>query len=258
MKNPFIGIALAVSLVTSSSHATIVEFQTSLGNFKVNLHDQTTPIAVENFLGYVNDGDYDNTIVHRTANNFVIQGGGAVFEGQLPPTWIETRSAITNEPVYSNVTATIAMAKLGGDLNSATSQWFINLKNNSTLLDPIDPQGGGAFTVFGEVIEDGMDVVNSIANVERCDTRKPGFRELPMLNYSDFCGDDSAVPSQENFVTINTVTIYDSTIVTDGNLASVPNTRYQSSTGSGPSIGGGSAHWVILLLAALSFAVRRK
>ena len=257
MKKPFIGIAVAISLFASSSYATIVEFQTSLGNFKVNLHDQTTPQTVENFLSYVNEGDYDNTIIHRTVNNFIVQGGGARFEGQLPPTWIETRGPIANEPVYSNVTATIAMAKLPGNVNSATSQWFINLRNNTYDLDPIDFQGGGAFTVFGEVIEDGMDVVNAIANVERCNIDDGAFKALPMPNYSDFCGDSSAVPSQENFVTINTVAVYDSTVVTNGDLASVPNTLYQSSTGSGPS-SGGSTHWMLLLLAALSFAVRRK
>ena len=68
---------LSINLFCLNAQATIVEFQTSLGNFKVNLHDETTPKTVENFLNYVTSARYDNTIIHRTVNNFVIQGGGA-------------------------------------------------------------------------------------------------------------------------------------------------------------------------------------
>ncbi|MDG1751878.1 MAG: peptidylprolyl isomerase [Thalassotalea sp.] len=248
----------ALSLVGFTTQATIVEFQTSHGDFKVNLHDETTPITVENFLKYVTEGRYDNTIVHRTVDDFVIQGGGAKFEGTLPPTWIDADPSITNEPIYSNVTATISMAK-GANINSATSQWFINTKNNASSLDPYNR---GGFTAFGEVIEDGMTVVNAIAEVERCNTGYQGFTELPMPDYTEQCADTSAVPGEENFVTIYSVTIFDSTVSTDGSLASVKNTLYSEPvTGepdSGSGSGGGSMAWYSLFLIGLISTFRRK
>ena len=132
--------------LSTPSMATIVEFETSQGNFKVNLHDQTTPITVANFLKYVNDGDYTDTVIHRVEPVFVMQGGGFKFPGDFPLTAIDTDSAIQNEPVYSNVRGTIAMAKVGGNVNSATSQWFVNLANNAGGSSQLDTQNGG-FTV---------------------------------------------------------------------------------------------------------------
>ncbi|OKY27463.1 peptidylprolyl isomerase [Thalassotalea sp. PP2-459] len=260
MKKPYLSaLMLTLSLSASMSHATIVEFQTSHGNFKVNLHDETTPKTAENFLAYVNDGKYDNTIIHRTVDDFVVQGGGAKFEGELPPKWIETNGTIENEPVYSNVTATISMAKQRGKINSANSQWFINLKNNASVLDPVDVYGGGAYAVFGEVIEDGMEVINAIADVPRCDTGHGGFQELPMPDYEDQCADADAVPGQENFVTVYQVVIYDATVSTDADLTSAKNTLYEKSLEQ-PKPGdssGGSFGWLALLLCAVPL-IRKK
>lgn len=265
MKKYLYPLAAACALSAATCHATIVEFQTSHGNFKVNLHDETTPKTVENFLRYVNEGIYDDTLIHRTVDDFVVQGGGAKFEGTLPPTWIETFDAIKNEPVYSNVTATISMAKQRGEIDSATSQWFINLKNNAAVLDPVDIYNGGAYAVFGEVIEDGMDVIKAIAAVERCDTRHVGFREMPMPNYAEQCGDASAVPGVENFVTVHKVVVFDSTVNTAGDLASVKNTLYKDNNstptpdnGSSSSSGGGSLSWLALMLLALPLVGRKK
>ncbi len=260
MKKFITPIVIALAVISPLSQATIVEFQTSHGNFKVNLHDETTPKTVENFLSYVTEGKYDNTIIHRTVSDFVVQGGGAKFEGTLPPTWIEVGASITNEPVYSNVTGTIAMAKQAGKINSATSQWFINLKNNAATLDPIDVYGGGAYAVFGEVIDDGMDVVNAIAAVGRCNTGYSGFLELPMPDYQTQCADTNAVPGQENFITVYQVVVYDSTVSTDASLASVKNTRYkenEQSDNDKSSGGGASSYWLLLLL-SLSRLLRRK
>ncbi|MEW6991052.1 peptidylprolyl isomerase [Colwelliaceae bacterium 6441] len=249
MKKLITTVLLSLASSGFIAQATIVEFQTSHGNFKVNLHDETTPITVTNFLKYVEDFRYDNTIVHRTVDNFVIQGGGAKFEGTLPPKWIETDSNIMNEPVYSNVRATIAMAK-SAYIHSATSQWFINTKDNSSSLDPYER---GGFTVFGEVIEDGMNVVNAIANVNRCNTGYSGFTELPMPDYSAAQCANGVTPSTENFVTVYNVVIVDSTVNTDGDLASVKNTRYKepSDNSSSKGSGGGSLGWYSLLLIAL-------
>ncbi|MDO6445815.1 peptidylprolyl isomerase [Colwellia sp. 1_MG-2023] len=259
-KNLLTPLLCTLGLISISAQATIVEFQTSHGNFKVNLHDETTPKTVENFLNYVNSGSYNDTIIHRTVDNFIIQGGGAKFEGTLPPSWIDVEDSIINEPVYSNVKATIAMAKQGGVVNSATSQWFINLENNSTSGAQLDTQNGG-FTVFGEVIEDGMDVVNLIAAVERCNTGYSGFQELPMPDYAEQCSDSSAVPSVENFVTIYQVVIFDSTVKTDSDLSSVRNTSLNNDTdaptGSEKS-GGGTLIWYTLVFLGLLISFRQK
>jgi peptidyl-prolyl cis-trans isomerase A (cyclophilin A) len=256
LRNLITPMLCAFSLINFSAQATIVEFQTSQGNFKVNLHDETTPKTVENFLKYVTEGRYDNTIVHRTVDDFVIQGGGAKFEGTLPPTWIDADPAITNEPIYSNVTATISMAK-GSNINSATSQWFINTKDNSSSLDPYNR---GGFTAFGEVIDDGMDVVNAIAEIERCNTGFQGFTELPMPDYT--CSNTSAVPGVENFVTIYSVVIFDSTVSTDGSLASVKNTLYAEPVigepDSSSSSSGGSMAWGLLFFIGLISTFRSK
>ncbi|NQZ81788.1 MAG: peptidylprolyl isomerase [Colwellia sp.] len=234
--------------ITFPSFATIVEFETSHGNFKINLHDETTPVTVTNFLSYVNEGSYNATIVHRnaytqTGENFVIQGGGFRFDGDLVA--IETSPAIMNEPLYSNVVGTIAMAK-GSNVNSATSQWFISLKDNSFL----DSTANGAFTVFGEVVEDGMTTIAAIAATPRCNLGG-AFNEIPMPNY--VCTDGGA--GAENFVKIISVTISDSTINSATSLSPVMNTQLSQDNPplgndviKSSSDGGGSFTWLMLSL----------
>lgn len=252
----------ALTFVTLSASATVVEFTTSHGNFKVNLHDETTPETVSNFLKYVTDGDYDNTIIHRTVDNFIIQGGGVKFEGSLPPAWIETRPTIKNEPVYSNVLGTIAMAKIGRQENSATSQWYINLADNSAGSAQLDIQNGG-FTVFGEIIENGMTTIDTIAAVPRCDINSNNdssiegpFSALPMPDYSvDDCANKS-VPGVDNFVTIVSVVITDSSVNSADSLSPVKNTSLPVTPPVTPeppksSSGGGSIAWFGLAFAAL-------
>lgn len=203
--------ALSIATLYSAlSSATVIEVETSQGNFKVNLHDQTTPKTVNNFLKYINDGDYNNTVVHRLIPNFIMQAGGFEFDQTLPLTPIAIDRTVINEPIYSNVRGTVAMAKQENSPHSATSQWFINYKNNSTNLDL---QNGG-FTVFGEVIE-GMDNIDKIALLELC-------QERPMPGYTnEQCADNNFVPGIENFVTIHSVTIFDATVETDQTLNSV-------------------------------------
>jgi len=233
------------SLLSFSSNATIVEVETSQGNFKINLHDQTTPKTVENFLKYVTDGDYNNTVVHRLVPNFVMQTGGYSLEGGLPLTPINTNATVKNEPVYSSVQGTIAMAKPGNNPNGATSQWFVNYKDNSSILDT---QNGG-FTVFGEVIE-GMDNINSMADLLIC-------REVPMPDYTaEQCADVNFVPGVENFVTIHSITVIDSTVVTDATLSSVKNTSLSTSEPDGGGGGGSLSYFALLSLAF--FGLRRR
>lgn len=133
-----------------------VRLTTSAGDIVFDLVDDA-PITTANFLQYVTDKFYDGTIFHRVVAGFVIQGGGVLPDGTEKP---GLRPPIQNEfsPTRSNVRGTVAMAKVGGNPNSATSQFFVNLADNSGSLDS---QNGG-FTVFANVVE-GMDVVDAIA-----------------------------------------------------------------------------------------------
>jgi peptidyl-prolyl cis-trans isomerase A (cyclophilin A) len=162
----------------AASASTLVRVTTSLGDFDIELFDDITPLTVANFLNYVNSGRYDGTIIHRLVANFVIQGGWLTFDEatqNLQP--ITTDSAIVNEFAVSNTRGTIAMAKVEGDPNSATSQWFINLVDNNFL----DSSNGG-FTVFGQVVGDGMGVVDQIAGLEAV-TLVSGMEPFPVINY---------------------------------------------------------------------------
>jgi peptidyl-prolyl cis-trans isomerase A (cyclophilin A) len=271
----------ALTFASLSVSATIVEFTvsngTSIETFKVNLHDETTPITVTNFLEYVSEGDYNNTIIHRTVDNFIVQGGGAKFEGTLPPVFIETRPVIQNEPVFSNVLGTIAMAKVAGNENSATSQWFINLADNSadrpdgSVGPKLDTQNGG-FTVFGEIIENGMTTINTIASIPRCDINsnnnsnvKGTFSALPMPNYSASDCANKLVPGVENFITITSVNIADPTVNTASSLTPIKNTLLTVTPPVTPtptptppksSSGSGSIAWFGLAFTAL-ISIRR-
>ena len=143
-----------------------------------------TKKTAKNFLKYTKKGRYDDSFFHRSVDNFVIQGGGftrpdsSFLEGGIPDS-IKTFSTIKNEPGNPNITGSVAMAKLGGDPNSATSQWFINLAEN----DSLDNQNGG-FTVFGAVLGDGMDLVETMAAsvVVRAGQyfQNPALNELPL------------------------------------------------------------------------------
>ena len=195
MKKLLLGSVLAAASFTST--ATIIEMNTSQGVIEINLFDQQTPKTVANFLSYVQDDSYNETVIHRSISNFVIQGGGFTYSDSLDS--ITTKPAVENEPVFSNVKGTIAMAKLSGNENSATSQWFFNMANNSAGSAALDTQNGG-FTVFGEVIE-GMDNIDAIAALPLCSS-------IPMPDYSaEQCADSSFVPGTNNFVIIESVTL---------------------------------------------------
>jgi len=121
---------------------TVVKFDTNApltnNDFFVEL-TSNTPLTNENFLSYVNDGSYDESIIHRSVSNFVIQGGGfkaPTVPADQPgsdPVSIPTKGTVQNEPGNLNKRGTLAMAKLSGQPDSATSQWFFNLSDNSVL-----------------------------------------------------------------------------------------------------------------------------
>lgn len=111
-----------------------------MGDFQINLYDETTPETVQNFLQYVNSGAYANNVVHRSVDGFVVQAGGFTYNGSIPLDNVATDSPVTNEPVLSNVRGTISMAKLDSDENSATSiplhdYTATDLNNNVEITD---------------------------------------------------------------------------------------------------------------------------
>ena len=171
-------VAVLLMAVATASQATIVRLQTTLGVVDIQLFDSAAPITVANFLAYVNSGAYDNTFIHRSVPGFIIQGGGYAL-GSTPnsTTPLTAQPPIANEfsAARSNLRGTIAMAKLGGDPNSATCEWFINLANNSANLDN---QNGG-FSVFGRVLGNGMDVIDAIAALPIVNAGGP-FSDLPL------------------------------------------------------------------------------
>jgi len=158
-----IGIILVVSFIIMqiySHNKMYAIIKTNYGEIKIELFKEQSPITVENFVSYAKSGFYNGTVFHRIISNFMIQGGG------FTPDMVqkETSSPIENEANngLSNEIGTIAMARTN-EINSATSQFFINVANN-TFLDYVDDNNYG-YAVFGKVVS-GMDVVEQIKNVQ--------------------------------------------------------------------------------------------
>ena len=136
----------------------MIEFKTSKGTFKVQLFDKQAPVSVENFLRYVDEGFFDGTIFHRVIAGFMIQGGGLTADLKDKKGHEPIKNEATNG--LKNKRGTLAMARTN-DINSATSQFFINLVDNE-FLD--NKAGNYGYAVFGRV-DSGMEVVDAIAAV---------------------------------------------------------------------------------------------
>ena len=160
----------------------IVVMETSFGNVEIELYSDKAPKTVENFLAYVREKYYDGTIFHRVIKNFMIQGGGFSAEKKEKP----TKDAVINEADngLKNEIGTIAMARTP-DPNSATSQFFINVKDNPFLNFSSKTNEGWVYCVFGKVIE-GMDVVEKIKSVKTGTSQfethgqKAPFQDVPV------------------------------------------------------------------------------
>ncbi|MDR4504745.1 MAG: peptidylprolyl isomerase [Candidatus Scalindua sp.] len=152
----------------------MVQMKTSKGDMTIELFDEKAPVTVKNFLSYVTEGFFDNLIFHRVISGFMIQGGGLDSEMRQK----ETRSPIKNEAAkdLKNRKYTIAMARTG-IIDSATSQFFINLVDNENLDHKNTTRGGFGYAVFGKVIE-GLDVVDAIGRVKT--GVKNGFSDVPV------------------------------------------------------------------------------
>jgi len=149
----------------------MIRFDTTLGDFTIELFDKEAPETVANFSRYIEDGFFDGTIFHRVIPGFVIQGGG--FTEDM--TQKRTQPPIKNEADngVKNDRGTLSMARTN-DINSATSQFFVNLKDNESLDHK---RGNFGYAVFARVTE-GMDVIDKIAAVET--GRRRGFDDVPV------------------------------------------------------------------------------
>ena len=152
----------------------MIKLHTNHGVITLQLFADKAPETVANFIQYVKDGHYDNTIFHRVIGNFMIQGGG--FEPGMKQK--STRAPIKNEANngLSNKTGTIAMARTM-EPHSASAQFFINVKDNDFLDHTAPTVQGWGYAVFGEVVE-GMDVVNKIKAVQT--TMRGGHQDVPV------------------------------------------------------------------------------
>ena len=211
-----ISVAIEGKFEDNAVSGTVVKFETNApltdNDFYVELTDNT-PLTNANFLSYVNSGAYDNSIFHRSVSNFVIQGGGfsaPTLPADQPgsdPVSIPTTGTVQNEPGNLNNRGTISMAKVGGQPDSATSQFFFNLENNSFL----DSDNGG-YTVFGEVLGSGMTVVDTMAGALTYDATtyysNTALSDLPLWNIN-----------QDNIVRpIDFVKIENADVVTESDL----------------------------------------
>jgi peptidyl-prolyl cis-trans isomerase A (cyclophilin A) len=160
-----------------------VDFDTSLGSIYVELLPKDAPTTVTNFLSYVTSGAYKNTFFSRSVPNFIVQGGGYKFVHNTLEV-VPEHKAIKNEYKLPNVAYTLAMAKYGSVVNSATNQWFFNEADNTSL----NTEDGG-FTVFGKIAAFGnvpavasINVLKKVSEAKILDASSP-LTNLPVIHY---------------------------------------------------------------------------
>lgn len=166
MKRGTVLLLILAAALAPLRAGTLATIHTSIGSIELELYDEDKPITVTNFIRYIQTGRYEDTFIQRWATNFVIQAGG-YFVTNTPsgsaidsvPTFGTIQNEYSAGKIYSNVYGTIAMARRGGFVNSASSQWFINLNDNA-FLDGVDE----GFTVFGRVTS-GTNVLNRFLSV---------------------------------------------------------------------------------------------
>jgi len=165
-------LGLLVQPVMAQQSPAKVKFQTTLGDFVVEVYPDKSPKTVENFLQYVKDKFYDATVFHRVIDGFMVQGGGfntdMTQKATREPIVLEAKNGLKNDR------GTIAMARTSNP-NSATAQFFINVVDNNNLNAP-SPDGNG-YAVFGKVVQ-GMDIVDKIRVAPT--TNKGMFQNVPV------------------------------------------------------------------------------
>ncbi len=177
MKELFFSLLMVAVFVTQSvgqDKNPVVLIETSMGDIKVELYPNKAPITVKNFLDYVNSGHYNGTIFHRVIPGFMIQGGGFTKEFQMKKTNPPIKNEANNG--LKNKRGTISMARTMY-VDSATSQFFINVADNDFLDHRDNTMQGYGYAVFGKVIS-GMDVADKISNVKTGNVK--GFNDVPV------------------------------------------------------------------------------
>ena len=182
---------------TPGTDTNVVYVSTGAGGFGMQLLPGNAPKTVANFLSYVRSGAYGNTFVHRSVEQFIIQAGGYTLDDALRP--IKQGDPIKSEFSVKNTRGTVAMALVGTNPDSATSQWFINTADNTATLDDTNVAGNPRFTVFARVLGNGMsNVVDKIETASIYDLSpnlyflpwNQAFGETPLktnnLNFSSF------------------------------------------------------------------------
>ena len=165
------GLTLSAAVLAAPTQ---VELKTTMGDIVLELNREKAPKSVDNFINYVKSGFYKGTIFHRVIDGFMIQGGG--YDEKLKGKPVNKPVPIESNNGLSNVKYSLAMARMG-DPNSATSQWFINVEDN-TPLDYPGPDGSGGYTVFGKVVK-GFETVDKIKGVLVDD--KGIFQNIPVI-----------------------------------------------------------------------------
>ena len=176
----------------------LVQFDTTLGRLNVELRPDAAPKHVANFLSYVAARTYSNTMFHRSAALdgsavSIVQGGGYLL-GASGTSTVAKQTPVALEYNLPNARGTLAAARTS-DINSATSEWYFNVRDNSTTLGPTN---GGGYTVFGRVIGNGMAVIDAIGALPRVNAGSP-FNELPVRNFT------SGEVGAANLILVNSV-----------------------------------------------------
>ena len=172
----FLGLCLTATAGAEEAKTVknpVVVMETSMGTVKMELFQKEAPISVKNFLDYTNTGYYDGTIFHRVIPNFMVQGGGFTAGLNMKPGKAQIKNEAGNG--LKNDRGTLAMARTMV-VDSASSQFFINVINNDFLNHRDNTSQGFGYAVFGKVIE-GMDVVDKIAAVKTVNQK--GFADVP-------------------------------------------------------------------------------
>lgn len=174
MKKMMISIVFLLAMTSAAFAASTVEMKTNLGTVVIELDQDKAPITVKNFLEYVDQKYYDGTIFHRVIKGFMIQGGGFDSDEKRKSTMAPIKNEAENG--LKNLKGTIAMARTGV-VDSATSQFFINLVDNDSLNNRGNTPRTFGYAVFGKVTS-GMDVVEKIGRV-RTIAKSASFRDFP-------------------------------------------------------------------------------
>jgi cyclophilin family peptidyl-prolyl cis-trans isomerase len=198
-----IAVDLADNFFDNDINNSLVRFNTNEGSFDLELFDTTAGRTVANFLNYVERGAYNNTFFHRRPNPlFVLQGGGFGLAGTAPSASVSsvtTDPAVKNQFTVTNSAWTVSMARQGGVVDSATSQFFVNLVNNAGL-DTVD----GGFSVFGQIVPETRSTINALSSIP-IENRGIPFNELPLRNFPQNGTANQLTPA--NLAFINTVSV---------------------------------------------------